>query len=231
MSDAEKIETQKVLLTEQRDAGEEPAIVSEQLARLVIETMESHYGPIDGQFRETAAKHVSIDIHVIPPNEKSDRYTLFTTGMSALPMKVPEDYPFPPLAELVLRVPASWAKDPAQLQTGALSWPVRWLRDLARMPHQYGSWLGEGHTVPNGDPPHPLAAHPAFAGCSTVPGYCLQPHSFLKARDGQSVVMLDVLALTAHEMEYKVNFGMDELMNLLEKRDVDLYDLDRAALD
>ena len=34
-------------------------------------------------------------------------------------------------------------------------WPVQWLKMMARMPHEYETWLWTGHTVPNQDPPRP----------------------------------------------------------------------------
>ena len=82
---------------------------------------------------------------------------LYTTGMSAMPMKLPQEflpkYKDLERAELLLFLPAEW-----DILTGyetdadvpdRLWWPVRLMKYLARFPHEFKTWLGWGHTLPN----------------------------------------------------------------------------------
>ncbi|MDG4772986.1 hypothetical protein [Solwaraspora sp. WMMD792] len=40
---------------------------------------------------------------------------------------------------------------------------------MARLPHEYSTWIGDWHSVPNGDPPQPYAAGTPFAGVVVTP--------------------------------------------------------------
>ena len=54
---------------------------------------------------------VHVDVHVVPPHEERPYWFLFTTGMSALPMRVPDSMGLVPHAELSLMLPAWWQVD------------------------------------------------------------------------------------------------------------------------
>jgi hypothetical protein len=93
--------------------------------------------------------------------------------MSERPMTVPD----PELAglthlELVLSLDAGWP-----LETDAGHWPVQLLQDLGVLPHRYGTWLWEGHTVPNGDPAEPYAPGTALCG-AIIAAPVLVPDAF-----------------------------------------------------
>ena len=46
---------------------------------------------------------------------------------------------------------------------------MRWLKQLARMPHEYDTWLWTGHTVPNFDPPEPYDESTSLCGALVMP--------------------------------------------------------------
>jgi len=56
-------------------------------------------------------------------------------------------------AELVLCLSRDWPVGQTDINDERHFWPLPWLWKLARFPHEYRTWLGYGHTVPNGDPP------------------------------------------------------------------------------
>ena len=43
-------------------------------------------------------------------------------------------------------------------------WPYRMLKELARLPHEFDTFLWKGHTVPNGDPPQPYGPNTPAVG-------------------------------------------------------------------
>ena len=78
--------------------------------------------------------------------------------------RVPEDAGAETRAELMIALPAEWKLADSQLEDERWYWPIRNLKALARLPHEYETWLGFGHTVPNGDPPEPYAARAGAHG-------------------------------------------------------------------
>jgi hypothetical protein len=97
-------------------------------------------------FHEPVPMVPHIDVYVFPPGyRKRPFYTLVTGGMSDLRMNAPHGMRRSgSRAELILYV-RKLKKEYADL--------LRW---LAVFPHEYKSWVYEGHTVSNGVPPSPL---------------------------------------------------------------------------
>jgi hypothetical protein len=130
-----------------------------------LERIEEHLDTFLGSDRivwhEIISDLVHIDVHIAGPTSERDFYTLVTTGMSDKPMNAPA--PDLQYAEILICLPPDW-QPPKQGEFLAPGTeddnhaPIRWLKYLARMPHEYGTWLGFGHTVPNGDPPAPFTS-------------------------------------------------------------------------
>ena len=81
-------------------------------------------------------------------------------------MQVPPGAPTdeaPPFVEMCILLPSTWniptdsAETAAAFEDENVYWPIRWLKMLARLPHEYGTWLGFGHTIPNGEDAEPFA--------------------------------------------------------------------------
>jgi hypothetical protein len=101
--------------------------------------------------------------------------------MSDLPMSTPPDAGVPRHAELMITLPPDWKLDKESFEDERWYWPVRLIKTLARLPHKYGTWLGWGHTVPNGDPAQPYAADVQFDGCILLPSISV-PDDFHRLR-------------------------------------------------
>lgn len=127
----------------------------------VVEHLETQYGPRRPMsLREIVPTDIPLEIHAIPPNDRHHRLTLFTTGMSAHAMKVPDGQTDHQYAELLIHLPANWPLGEESLATDVFGWPISWLRNIARYPHEQASWLGGPFTiVANGNPPEPLATN------------------------------------------------------------------------
>ena len=48
-------------------------------------------------------------------------------------------------------LPGDWRLTADDFKDERWYWPVRQLKYLARLPHKHATWLGFGHTIPNGD--------------------------------------------------------------------------------
>ena len=126
--------------------------------REISEHMEAAFpGRETRVYHEIASEFIHVDVYVMKAPTKQDFHVIYTTGMSAMPMTLPEEllpeYKDLERAELLLFLPAEW-----DILTGyetdkdvpeSLWWPVHLMKYLVRFPHEYGTWLGWGHTIPN----------------------------------------------------------------------------------
>lgn len=94
-------------------------------------------------------------------------------------------------------------------------WPVRLLKTLGRIPHEFDSWLGWGHSIPNGDPPAPYAPDTQLCGAVLIPPFLIGDSLFV-AQGEPPLHVFQVLPITAAEMSFKLQVGLDGLLDRLE---------------
>jgi hypothetical protein len=149
-----------------------------------------------------------------------------------IPIEDPDDLVRIPelrYAELLLCLPPDWPMSSEAFQKEENYWPVRWLKRLARLPHQQDGWLGLGHTVPNGDPARPFASNTHFC-CWLVDQPLLFPEAVQKLRVKEKVINLySIVPLYDEEMVRKLEKGGASLAQLLDRAKIsELIDLGRA---
>jgi hypothetical protein len=207
-------------------------------ANAIAEHVATHIGPITNVFHELQSDIVQIDLLVVEPHEGRPFSTLITCGMSDRPMRVPIEDPddlarVPELrfAELLVCLPADWPLTPEAFLQEEHYWPIRWLKRLARLPHQQQGWLGLGHTIPNGDPPQPFAANTRFC-CWMID----QPISFAdklpkhQVKD-KSINFYAVIPLFDEEVRFKLARGSAALGQALDRASVaELINLNRPSV-
>ncbi|MGG4147594.1 suppressor of fused domain protein, partial [Paenibacillus algorifonticola] len=124
----------------------------------VLQHITDCLGPISQTIGEaTAGGNVQINIHIIYPSDERNYITLVTSGMSDGPIDESEKGEKYKYAELLLKLPANWPIN--QWKDDKCNWPIHWLRRLAILPHLHEGWLNEYVTIPNGEPPQPLASN------------------------------------------------------------------------
>ena len=98
-------------------------------------------------YHELISDLVHIDVNIMRPTEERPYYVMYTTGMSDMPMTLPEeiaDREDLKHAELFMFLPGEW--NPGE--TGQLDsdipdseyWPIRLIKYLARFPHESVSY-------------------------------------------------------------------------------------------
>jgi hypothetical protein len=172
-----------------------------------------------------------IDIEIVPPSPQRPYYTLITAGMSELPMTVPKGKKESAYAELMLCVPASWKFDEKSLEGQRYSFPIDWLRLMARFPHDGGTFLAPGHTIPNGDPPEPLAPGSKLC-CLLIREPVTTPDGFRTLTIKKKTIRFYALIpLYEDEMRFKVAKGYKALDALLQENGVtELLDVKRPSV-
>lgn len=197
----------------------------------VVEHIERHVGAVTMVFHEIVSDLVHIDVHHVPPGPDRAFHTLVTTGMSDKPMNVPDGAEAFRFAELVVCLPADWKLTREDFADEANYWPVRLMKELARLPHQYDTWLGPGHSIPNGDPPQPYAPGTRFS-CALIVPTIRFGNEFLRLSlpDDRDVNFYSVWPLLPDETEFKLKHGYDSLLDrLFSRRVTDLIDVNRVS--
>lgn len=212
----------------QPGAGEGDA----ELIDLISGHIERWIGPVSFVLHERDSEAVHIDVHCVAPTPERNIWTLVTSGMSQRPMRVPDDLPDPMFVELVAFLPPRWPINPESFRNESSYWPIRWLRMLARFPHRYQTWLGYGHTIPNGDPPQPFAPNTRFC-CMLIAPMLSAPEEFCRIERpaDRDIHLYAVQPLYAEEMAFKLAHGTDALLDRFDACAVDdIIDVNRGAV-
>jgi hypothetical protein len=185
--------------------------------RTISDHIEEHLGPIDYVFHELISEYVHIDVHRIPPQKHRPYYTLVTSGMSERPMTVPDGAESLRFTELMICLPPTWPLSMEDFRDERNYWPIRLLKVLARLPHEFRTWLGLSHSVPNGEPPRPYAPNTKFCCAVLVPPLtCPDPFRTLQIDEEQTIQFYAVLPLFQEELDCKLREGMNVLIDRLD---------------
>lgn len=192
---------------------------STQSRQLICKHIEQYIGVIDTVFKEIISDALSIDILIVAPTPKRNYYTLITSGMSEIAMKVPEGAEEYQNIELMICLPPTWKLSDEAFKDERNYWPVRALKTMARFPHEYNTWLHMGHTLVHGNPAKPYSEDVGFQGMFVwVPDIEDQSGFFNFEMNNEKVVhFYTLIPLYEQELEYKIKHGTEELLNKLSK--------------
>ncbi|GAA0076979.1 suppressor of fused domain protein [Clostridium sp. CTA-5] len=181
-------------------------------------------------FHELISDIVHIDITIMEPIENQPFKVLFTTGMSSMPMTLPDEIPederdLYSRSELMMFLPADWDLTEQSIKDENNYWPIRLMKQMARFPHEYNTWFSYGHTVPNYETYDPYAENTGLNGI--VFNMFKEEISVINTKDGNRINIYYVLPLYKEEIEYKLQNGMDALMEKLDSVDWIILDSKR----
>ena len=206
----------------------------DDLGESSVEEIDEHISRFVGEpsfvLHEVVSPTVHIDVHVVEPTKARNFYTLVTSGMSDKPMKSPFDGL--EFAELVICLPPSWKVTEDSIHDERYYWPIRQLKYLARLPHEFNTWLWATHTIPNGDPPKPYADNTQLC-CALLAYPRLFGEGFwmLPVQNTKTIHFLSVIPIYAEEMEFKLNEGVDALYTRFDQqRTCELLDIARPSV-
>jgi hypothetical protein len=179
----------------------------------ISDHIERNIGQIETVIHETVSDTIHIDIHHVPPTSERPFHTLISSGMSNLPMKVPGNVDATRHMELMVTLPENWEIGNEQFQNENWYWPVRELRFLARFPHKYDTWLGWGHTLPNGDPAEAFSENCSFIGIIILPSINVPKEFYtLEINKEKLINFFSIVPLYQEEMDFKLQYGTDALL-------------------
>ncbi len=195
----------------------------------ISDHIENYIGEISMVFHEVISDTVHIDVHHVKPTPERPFHTLVTSGMSDLPMSLPDGIEAPRYTELMVTLPESWHIDEKSFEDEKWYWPVRELKYLARFPHKYETWLGWGHTIPNGDPSEQFADNTLLSGVIILPSVVVSDEFYtLSINEDKSIEFFSIVPLYEEEMNLKLNKGTDALLDKFDKYGInDIVDIKR----
>lgn len=184
--------------------------------------VEQYIGPIESVLHEIISETIHLDVLWVKPTPERNWHTYITSGMSDLPMTTPaeaHDYRY---AELVICLPPTWG----DVQQEPNYWPIFWLKSLARLPHTYNTWLHTAHTIPNGDPPEPMAPGTQYCGWLLIPPLLVdEGFRELQVEPLKTIHFFGLTPLYPQEMDYKLEQGFDALVERWEKKGIEINEL------
>jgi suppressor of fused protein SUFU len=185
--------------------------VSDAWLQQIRSHIERHIGRVDLLLAGDPARGTAEVLHVRPVNSRP-YHTLITAGMSSVAMHVPADVSAPQRLELMMTLPEGWKPTD--------DWAPRLLQSLSKLPCERKGWLAWGHTVPNGEPPQPLAPHTELCGVIIAPSL-LVPVAFYELDiEGERVAFYSVIPLYREELELHARAGMAALLERLLHNDI-----------
>ncbi len=199
-----------------------PIVYEEKQLNAVEAHIEKYFGKIESVFHELVSPDIHVDIHVIEPSEERNYYTLVTTGMGAFLMNVPQHYSHLNIsrAEVMIHLPANWdIKDDAEVNY----WPLRWLKIMARLPIEQNTWLGYGHSVPNGGSFSEMDRFTALM--LLTPALAEGGADVCKLDNGEEVNFYNLIPLYEEEINYKLEHGSEALIEMFKKKGIGPYEV------
>ncbi|NMM47651.1 suppressor of fused domain protein [Marinigracilibium pacificum] len=194
----------------------------------ISEHIEKHIGEIHMVFHEIISDQVHIDIHWVKPTPERPFHTLVTSGMSDKPMHSPPELEGFDFAELSICLPEDWKISEEDFEDENNYWPLRWLKYMARFPHEYNTWLSYGHTIPNGNPPEPFADNTKLNTMVLLPSVTFSDEFHTLQLENKTINFYTLIPLYDEEVNLKLKKGVEALFEGFDKYDVsDILQIDR----
>ena len=190
-----------------------PEVYSEEEMEIIEGHIQQYFGAFENVFHELSSPDIHVDICVVPPSEEHDYYTLVTMGMGAHRMNVPEELAEYKLerAELAIALSKDWKLKYEDMKNERWYWPIRLLKDLARLPIASDTWLGFGHTL---DQQEDFAENTKLcAAILTGPQGTEDGSEVCILPSGEEVNFYQVIPLYRDELEYKLAHDADALLD------------------
>lgn len=168
-------------------------------------------------FHEILSLDFHLDVYLIKPKD-SPYNILITSGMSLLPMTVPDkienadDYRF---AELMLLLPKDIEFGEIVAGEGENDWIVSMLKETARFPHHYDTFITEGHTLQATYEMDPYCDQTEFTGVILLPSASFSEEFTEIECNGRKINIYNLYPLYKNEMEYKIANGYSAFFDLL----------------
>jgi len=170
-------------------------------------------------FHEVVSLDFHLDVYFIKPANRNYNI-LLTSGMSLLEMTVNaeienrSDYLF---AELMVLTPKDL--DFEQVYTGneKNSWIISMLKQTARYPHHYDTFITIGQTLQATEDMRPYNSETDYVGCAILPSVTFDSDFTEVKCENKKINIYSLFPMYKNELDYKIQKGYAGLVDLLNK--------------
>ena len=182
--------------------------------------IEDNFGTYDEVFHELVSPDIHLDVVIVPPTKEHPFYKMITMGAGAYRMNIPIEFRESELeyAEYIIYLPENW-----NIKSGDENdyWPIRNLKDVARLPIQTDSWLSTFHTVQTNSEGLPFADNTKFNATLLVQGLNLNNEKLeLRLSSGKKINFYQLIPLYPEELEIKQAAGAGHMLDLFHDYDI-----------
>ena len=210
-------------MLEKTDIDTPRFLYSEKEWNKLTSYIQQQYGDYDEDIHEIVSPDIHLDIAVVPPTDEQPYFKLVTFGAGAYKMNVPRRYRHYHLerAEYVIFLPKDWDIKSNKEED---YWPIRMLKEVARLPIYTDSWLAYGHTVQMKEDASPYSESIGFNSRVLIRSIGKDNHIVKPLKlglFGKEVNFYQVYPLYNEEMEFKLEHSLNDLMERIGDEDLD----------
>ena len=183
------------------------------------------FGEYKNVFHEIASPDIHLDVCIVEPTEDDPFYKLVTMGAGAYRMNIPEKWKKYQLdyAEYVIYLPKDWNLDSGE-ETDY--WPIRTLKDVARLPIWYDTWLCYGHTTQSDEEGSTYASDTGFNSVILKFAENKKGDIRLIMSSGKVINFYEIIPLYPEELQFKMENDADTLFKKFEEKGIQYRVLD-----
>ena len=184
-------------------------------------------------FHEMVSPDFHLDVYLIN-SAKHSFNILLTSGMSLLEMTVPDGVENPEtytFAELMILLPKAIEFGKIFPSENENDWIIGMLKETARFPHHYDTWLAIGHTLQATTEMEPYSGDTDYVGLVILPSVTFD-EEFTEIKTAEETINIySVFPLYKDELEYKIANEYNALLDkLIEKNSKEVFDNKRGNL-
>ena len=196
----------------------------------VVECIKEDYGDFQNVLHEVVSTDIHLDVALIPPQEDRDYYTLCTIGAGAYRMEIERDirieHHLSEHSEYIMYLPPDWKLDEESLNDEANYWPIRLLKNTARLPLLTDSWFTIGHTTGTEEGMPYSEEYPYNSAILTYPApFVATRENKCNLSSGKTILFHHILPITQEELEFKNENGTEALLKRIFPKGCDEMDI------
>ena len=189
------------------------------------------FGRFENVFHEIISTDIHLDVCIVPPTDEEPFYKLVTMGAGAYEMNIPDRWKEYKLerAEYVIYVPKDWNLQSPDMED---YWPMKTLKDVARLPIWCDTWLAYGHTTQADEEGTPYASNTRFN--SVVLDFCEnhQGEVRLETSSGKLIHFYQIIPLYPEELKFKMENDAETLIDMFNQKGIEykVVDINRRSV-
>ena len=170
---------------------------------------------------EIESEVIHRNIFIIKSNKERPYHILLSCGMSAIPMKIPEDIESSEFCEVMMLLPKDWNIEYEFFDDERNYWPFRLIKELMMLPHPNKTWLGYGHTFEY-EENEEYAENVGFNSVILLNSIELSKEfTEIKLNDNKVIDIYTLIPLYKEELIFKKENGTSKLLEKFDDFDID----------